>query len=327
MAIFFAVHPGMYNTTSFGEVFGTTPAAISSVGGRSYWNHGSFMTFNSTQMPLVSATSTVLIFQGWVYVTDNTAVIILDTFEGGGFQGRFGINASSQLYYSATTTLGTSTETISTATWYYLQLYVRVHDTTGQVIIKLDGTEVVNVNNVDTKNTGTGYINAVRYTNDTDIYYGPHFFADASGSDFTALSTDILDLTLLVPDGAGNSTQFTPSTGANYQTVDENPVSQTDYNESSTDTHKDTFAMEDATSAIDVPYCVIPYVIGERTDATAFSLNAVVRHSSSEAAGADKTMALTMLEAKHYAHVNPSTGIAWTKSEASAMECGYEAST
>lgn len=327
MAIFFAIHPGMYNTTSFGEVFGTTPAALSSVGGRDYWNHGSFFTFNSTQMPNISATSDVLIYQGWLYVTDNTGVIIFDTFEGGGFQGRFGINASSQLYYSATSTVGTSTETISLSTWYYIQLYVRVHDTTGQVIIKLDGVEVVNVNNVDTKNTGTGYINAVRYPNDADIYFGPHFFADASGSDFTALSAAILDLTLLVPDGAGNSAQFTPSAGSNWENVDENPVSQTDYNESSTDAHKDTFAMEAATAAIDEVTCVVPYCIGERTDATAFSMNAIVRHSASEAAGADKVTALTMLEAKHYAHVNPSTSLAWTKSEVSAMECGYEAST
>jgi hypothetical protein len=40
-------------------------------------------------------------------------------------------------------------------TWYYLEMQAKLHDTTGFVIVRVNGTEVVNISAVDTKNAGT----------------------------------------------------------------------------------------------------------------------------------------------------------------------------
>ena len=54
------------------------------------------------------------------------------------------------------TTLGTSAAGVITAnTWHYIEVQATLHDTTGAVQVKVNGTSVLNVTNVDTKNAGT----------------------------------------------------------------------------------------------------------------------------------------------------------------------------
>ena len=45
--------------------------------------------------------------------------------------------------------------TFVTNTWYYIEIQVKLHDTTGFVIVKINNTTVLSATNVDTKNGGT----------------------------------------------------------------------------------------------------------------------------------------------------------------------------
>lgn len=54
------------------------------------------------------------------------------------------------------TTLGTSaTGLVAANTWYYIELRATLHDTTGLATVRLNGTTVLSLTNVDTKNAGT----------------------------------------------------------------------------------------------------------------------------------------------------------------------------
>jgi hypothetical protein len=56
----------------------------------------------------------------------------------------------------AGTVIGTSTTgVITAATWKYVEVQAKLHDTTGTVIVRVDGTERINLPTVDTKNAGT----------------------------------------------------------------------------------------------------------------------------------------------------------------------------
>lgn len=48
-----------------------------------------------------------------------------------------------------------STITMATNTWYYIECQIRLHDTAGTAIVRIDGTEVINAAALDTKNAGT----------------------------------------------------------------------------------------------------------------------------------------------------------------------------
>jgi hypothetical protein len=53
------------------------------------------------------------------------------------------------------TVIASTTFTFTQNTWYYLELQVKLHDTAGFVIVRVNGTEVINTTGLDTKNVGT----------------------------------------------------------------------------------------------------------------------------------------------------------------------------
>ena len=62
-----------------------------------------------------------------------------------------------QFNRSSTNVLASSaTGVIVANTWHYVEMYVRCSDTVGQGIVRVNGTEVINVSGVDTKGTAAG---------------------------------------------------------------------------------------------------------------------------------------------------------------------------
>jgi hypothetical protein len=129
-----------------------------------------------------------------------------------------------------------STVTLSSSTWYLIEVYVKLHRTTGVVTVKLDGTEIVTWTG-DT--LGNLYTNYGKSTIDTFYYlvYGAAYLDDLALNDTTG-STDNSwcgdgRVILLMPNGDGDVTQMTNSAGTqvnNYSYVDEIPsTGDTDY--------------------------------------------------------------------------------------------------
>lgn len=324
MAIFAVIHPDQVSDATFDEMYAMT-FAVADVGGKaSFTPSANPRIFTAAVLHSFPSSLTRILYQGYIRPT-SLNVDLFAFYEGSTAHVQISLDASGFLVAKRfTTTLTTSSVALSVDTWYYIQVDVTISNTVGAVKVLIDTVEAINITGQDTQQSGTGIIDGFGLRSGT---YGECFLADTSGSDFNALSTELLAISIIRPDGAGNSAQWTPSAGSNYQTVDEDPVSETDYNESSTNTHKDTFAMASApTEVVDV-ICVVPWAIAERTDVTPASINMVARHSSSEAAGADNSLIQNSLRMyQSFAHVNPSTAVAWTETEVNAMEAGYELS-
>lgn len=224
------------------------------------------------------------------------------------------------------TTLATDQGSYSADTWYDIKVHLVLSATVGIVNFYVDNTQIYGGTGL---NTGTADINNIYLTNnDTAQYVADIIFADNSGSIFNTFDpAKTYRVATLMPNGAGNSTQFTPSAGSNYDTVNEEPYSATDYNSSNTNTHKDTFAMESMPAGVADILGVMAWAVADMDDATARSLNTVIRHSSSESAGADRALVNGSIRHNHHiAEVNPSTSSVWSESEVNAMEVGYELS-
>ena len=91
------------------------------------------------------------------------------------------------------------------------------------------------------------YLSQIHHTGSTATYYhyfDDIYFADGTGSDFNAPSQSDISWYFLPVAGAGPTTQFTPSAGANYQNVSEVPATgDTNYNETVLVGAKDLFDM------------------------------------------------------------------------------------
>jgi hypothetical protein len=151
--------------------------------------------------------------------------------------------------HRGTTEISTSaTNLVSLSTWYYVEMKIVFSQTVGTVDVELDGTSIISDTAEDTCNTANAYANGVQITAGSAqrIYVDDLYVCDDSGTTNNAMLGDIKITTLYPTSDSATNNDFTPSTGSdNYALVDDPQLSSfdTDYVESSTVGHKDTYGM------------------------------------------------------------------------------------
>ena len=127
------------------------------------------------------------------------------------------------------------------------------------------------------------------------------------------------------PTGAGASSQWTPSAGANYQNVDDAaPDDDATYNETTTVGHVDTFVVPDAASAGATIRGVQVNLSARKTDAGTCSIAAAVKHGATTYVGADQAPATGYANLSTVFQTNPGTSAAWVEADFNAAEFGYK---
>lgn len=192
---------------------------------------------------------------------------------------------------SATTLGRTANFVFPNTGWFYVEMKVVIHDSAGTVEVRVDNNVVLNLTGQDTRNAGTdGLIDTVgiggRFTSWTvrDIY-----ILNGLGSTLN----DFLGPQVMqsrVVDGAGDSTQWTPNTGSNFQAVDEtNPDDDTTYVESDVAAERDSYTVTDFTIP-DTINAVQSFCIPRYLDAP-LDVATYLRRSSTNADGTAETPA------------------------------------
>lgn len=125
---------------------------------------------------------------------------------------------------------------------------------------------------------------------------------------------------------AGNSAQWTPSTGSNYQNVDETaPNDDTDYNVDNVSGHKDTFANSNLTLGVSTVVATQELTRARKDAAGALSIRQLVRVSSTDYDnGSDIALSTAYTYYYKRREVSPATSVAWTETEINALESGYK---
>lgn len=148
---------------------------------------------------------------------------------------------------------------------------------------------------------------------------------DDTGTDFTGeLPNHIHRIATLFPDGAGNYAQFTPSTGSNFQNVDEVAIDDdTTYNVSSTAGHIDTFTYAAMPWSTDAIFGLVVST-SIRSETNTPNIRAKARIASTDYNGTSVATATTYAVKEQVWDDSPATGNDWTVSEIDGAEFGYE---
>lgn len=230
---------------------------------------------------------------------------------------------------SSGTILGTSSgPTISTNPYFYVEVKVTLHDTTGAVIVKINNTEVLNLSNVDTKNGGTASVlDTIRWMGNSSTGGIDDFYlCNGAGSDSNDFLGDI-KVHRVRPNGNGTYTDLTGSDGNqvdNFALVDETVPSSSDYTGSGTNGHKDTYAFENLVPTTGTVKGVQVRANAFKSDSGARSMRIVGRTNSSDFTGSDQSLGTSGVGYIANYGLNPITSSVWQIAEVNALELGME---
>lgn len=234
------------------------------------------------------------------------------------------------------TALGTSTlagPLITAAQWQYVEVKVALHDTTGTVEIRINGTTVLSLTSVDTKNAGTKTVLDSFYlgpitssTSSHDAVFDDIYLTNGAGSVNTGFLGDVAIETLL-PNGNGTTNQWLGSDGNstdNYLLVDEATPSSTDYTGSAVSADRDLYAMANLSRGSGTIYGAVATAWAGNSDAGAQSIKHVAKSGATTDVGTAVAVTTTYVPLPKVYEVDPNTSAAWTVSNLNSAEFGVQ---
>lgn len=232
------------------------------------------------------------------------------------------------LYRNTTTLSQTTSAALTPNTFYYIEFKWTISDSVGTAEVKFNGTTVMNATGLDTRNGGTGVWNSIGFYNGSNntslnVYLDDVVIWDTSGSSNNDFLGPIRVVTIL-PDGAGNSSDFTPSAGLNYQNVDETSTDgDTTYNSETTPGDHDTYTF----GAVGVTGTVrgVQTNLMVRSDgAGAETIRPKIRIGTTDYNGTTVGISTSYTDSREVFQTSPATATAWTVTEIDGAEFGIE---
>lgn len=225
--------------------------------------------------------------------------------------------------YSPTYALAdTGSHALSINTTYLIEVRFLMADAGGRFVIKVDGVTDIDYTG-DTKPGADTQINSARlgYLGvglSSYAYFDNFIMDDAAWIGDTKIQA-------VVPTGAGNSTNWTPSAGANWACVDEKPASDADYVNLNVIDTVDTYAAGNMAGLVGTVKCVqVQSRAKTEGSPTPTNLKLVVRCAAADYFSADKPVPTTAKSLWSLWDVDPSDYAAWTEADVNAMEIGVK---
>lgn len=232
------------------------------------------------------------------------------------------------------TLLGTSSghTPIALNDWPHIQVKALLHLTTGSVQVKLYDITVLTVSGVSTSTvtgsvTQVGFLcaqgNAIRMD---DLYVCDIVDATATQGQPNNDFLGDLRVAALFPSAAGDTTQWTPSTGTNFSTVDETPPNTTDFVSTSTSGNRDLYQTADPASTVGTVFAVQQSLYASKTDAGSAPLRPVLKENSvvtADTAEGPSFGSWVTIWGQMRA-VRPSDNALWTASDINNLQIGQE---
>lgn len=240
---------------------------------------------------------------------------------------RLTVTGAIAVYRAGSTLLGTSSVFFTAGSWTWFQIKVLIHDSAGTVEIRdASGSVLLSLTGQDTRNAGTGFCDTMYLAGPTiaATLFDDYHVWDSTGSICNTWTNDTrIDHKL--PDGAGNSAQFTPSAGSNYDCVNEPTWNTTDYVESLTAGHKDSYTFGNLAHSPPSIFSVLRTVLAQKDDAGARQLKPMTRRSGTDYSGTGVTLNQgSYVRVVDVQEADPSTSAAWTQTGFNAAEFGFE---
>lgn len=214
------------------------------------------------------------------------------------------------------------------ATTFYIEVKAKLHDTTGSVEVRVNGssTPVLNLTNVDTKSGGTETVFSGITLSTQSSVLDDLYVLDTSGAANNNFLGDVR-IDTIFPTSDGNYQSFTPSTaGAHYVLVDDATPNTTDYVDGAASGDRESFGLADlAALTSSTVYAVQVNAAVNKDDAGARSASTMIRTSATDADGASVALGTTQSYISQI-YATDAGGSAWTQSSVNAMEAGVRVS-
>jgi hypothetical protein len=224
---------------------------------------------------------------------------------------------------SETGTLLGSGGSITFGSWFHLELDATIHDSTGAVDVYLNGASVISLSGVDTKNTAIAGATSVRFTG-PNAFSNPYLYIDDVVISDTYAQIGAAIVQTLYPTGAGATTQWTPSAGANYAAVDETTGDgDTTYVSTSTLNNIDTYTFGDLTANSGAVLAVAVNIVGRADAGGSPQVTPVLRPGSTDRLGTGVAQTATYANGQSIWESNPDGG-SWTEAAVNASEAGIK---
>lgn len=260
----------------------------------------------------------------------NALLMQLYNATGGGLCG---IRAQGwALYFDVTSTAQYSLDyTIPDQSWRYIELEVLLStSTTGSYSIWIEGDLVKTATSIRTANAAPPY--SYQLYSQANVYTDDVYVLDKSVDGTATQGKPFQDklgpcrIHTLLPSGAGNYAQFTPSTGSNYQNVDDSTYSDEDttYNTSGSGSLIDTFAFGNLSVDPKDIHALQMCMRGKKLDAGSRNMRHKMRIDSTDYNGASQAIASDYEYHPEIFAESPATSSDWTKTEIDGAEFGYE---
>ena len=224
--------------------------------------------------------------------------------------------------------LATSTRAIALSQFYFIEWKVFIHASAGTVEVRVNDEVWISATGLNTQATANAYVTSVGIAapgGSSLQTFDDFYICDTTGTANTTFLGDIR-VQAILPTGAGATTGWTPSAGANYQNVDEAAENgDTDYNSTATAGAIDTFAMGNVSPSTGSVKGVQHQPVVRKDDAGTRTVAPIARIGATDhVAGAGVNVNTTYAPVVVMAETSPATGAAWTIAEVNAAEFGVK---
>lgn len=228
-----------------------------------------------------------------------------------------------------TTLLETSVQTISQGVWYYIELKATIDNSAGAYEVRVNGETWLQDSGVDTQTSANAYMDYLSIYcagNFKNHRFDDIYVLDTNGTENNDFLGDVRVETIR-PAGAGNETDWTPSTGANWENVDDvHPDDDSTYNYVGSGAgfpQNDLYTLDNLTTTLGEIYAVQINSYTRKDDAGSVGLANILRTGGTTYSGIGiESMGDTYDFQSDIVEKNPDTSSQWTVAEINSLETG-----
>ena len=223
---------------------------------------------------------------------------------------------------STGTLLATGVRELVKDTTYLVEVHVKIDDSSGVFAVKIDGLSDIAFSGDTKHSSSSSTVDKIRLGYNT-YYYGYQYFDNVVLDDAGWIGETFIQV--LVPNAAGNDTDWSPSAGDNYACVDEVPASEDDYVFASAAGKRDLYNLASLSGTISSVLCVQAQSTVKKTGTPAGDhLKLAVRTGGEVFYGDSEEIPTETTSLLHVWELNPDTEAAWQTSEVNALQAGFE---
>jgi hypothetical protein len=296
-------------------------------GGCMLYPYNTFKNLNSNYSTLIAGFG---FYIGAFPTGANQPVALLSFSNGADPRVWMGASSAGELvvHNQGNTVLGkTRPNVVQAGAWAYIEMKAVGGTSTGAVEVRVNGVTELTLTNVNTGTTtfasiGFALYTGILFTTSSSLRIDDVYVCDTSG----ATNNDFLGdcrVDAYYPTSEGTTQSWTPTpSGTHYTTVDEVPVSTTDYVEAVTANAVELFGFNDL---VNTPLSIFGVQVNScarKTDAGSRAINNTARVAGANYYGPDLTLSDTTNYRLSVFGTNPATSAAWSKDEINATEFG-----